>query len=1058
MTNKFTILFAFLLYSISFVFGQNTIEKDRVAYYALDGDGADQGKYKNDGEIIGTPEIAENRFGEKEAIYFDGDDWMMCSPNPMSIRANVSISIWVKTTDSLTRISTIVGKYDKQEAKGFNIIMRKGRVSIGGRDGERPPNKSNFRTSRSSRKNIADGKWHHIIGMVDEGIWSIYVDGLLESQRTFQPKKPTLRNTALLAIGNASFVPRESKDFKGFIGAMDDLMFFNRALTEEEIDFLAKDNFVASGTEGKADDILKRALDGERTGAIDSAIVLFDRATVFFKKLKNEEQQAFTLAMAAKCYLANNNVAMAIEKNLKSLFYTSNLKKNTKTKNQLLNLAQHNIAKINLFNGELDAAKRKLNFKINTTSKNNFFPDEIAKIYLTKAEVYFEQGEYWKTSILCKDSVLLFLKNESINKKIVAENHMLYGRALIAEGKTQEGLLKLQEALLFFQTVGKGDEVQVVQCLKYLAEGYQKLNNKERSLELIQTALIKNTFDFQKQSFAENPSPADFIHKREGVHLLSLKASGLFNFFKSNPKDTSSLSIALRTCYIANELLATLNDELNVLQGPRMEIRRKFIDVYKIGIQVANELYQIKKEEYYIYQAFYFSEMSKNFLLLEAVLGNIAKSEKTLSNDLLEKERALRQNYFNHFEYFAELQNQDLNSISKFTKEQENQLTEARKTFQEFSYQLQNEHLDYQRLRTQPIVAPFKDIREKLKAEEVIIEYSIDAARNQCYILLISKENFIIKKMPWSQEIEAKIDEFYQLLQDPVELQLFGKEIYESLAFQLYQHLLAPVSDDLRKYKHLKIILEGVLNYVPFEALLTNNQSGDFPTLPYLLRKFEISYHYSTTLMNVLDLKKRTSDAKQFFGFAPIQFSVASKLAELKASEEEIETIGKLFQQSNYKTILTQGAAATQGALKNNFNEPHQIFHIASHTNANLKFPLYSEIACADGLVKIGELYNLKLQADLLVLSSCKSGVGKLEIGEGMQGLNRNFIAEGVPNILFSLWEVDDVRTKDLMIAFYKNVLAGENYATAIQKSKLKLIQQVDVVPTFWAGFIFVGQ
>jgi len=177
-----------------------------------------------------------------------------------------------------------------------------------------------------------------------------------------------------------------------------------------------------------------------------------------------------------------------------------------------------------------------------------------------------------------------------------------------------------------------------------------------------------------------------------------------------------------------------LNHELNVLQGPRVEIRKRFINVYKKGIQIAHQLYAIKKDKFYIYQAFYFSEMSKNFLLLEAVLGNIAKSDKTLSNNLLEKERKLRQDYFNHFEYFAELQNQNLSSISKFTKEQENQLTKARKDFQQFSYKLQNEYLGYQRLRTQPIVAPLKDIRAKLKSDEVIVEYAIDDKENNLYI------------------------------------------------------------------------------------------------------------------------------------------------------------------------------------------------------------------------------------------------------------------------------------------------------------------------------------
>ena len=724
MPNKFVFPIAFLfLIACLPLYGQNNIERDRVGYYPLDGDGRDLGKYKNSGELIGTPEIAENRIGEKEAIAFDGDDWIVCSPNPMSIRSAVSVSLWVKTTDDKTKTVTLVGKYNPREFRGFNIIMKYGKISIGGRDGTKPNRKerrSNFRSSKFSDTMIADGKWHHVVGMVSDDTWSIYVDGLLESKQHFNTEKTLLRNTAPLVIGNASFEAKESSDFRGLDGALDDLMLFKRALTEEEIQTLAQDNFFSSGMDSEANEILEKGIQAERIGLVDSAIIYFDQASVLYQKLKSDKERALALALAARNYLADNNVAMAIEKNLKSLFLTTNLKEDNSgekglvTQQQLLNLTQHNIAKINFFNGDLENAKSKLNFPINRKNTNNFYSDEIAKIYLTKAEAFYEMGDYRKTTNLCKDSVLFFLENKEDHKKLIAENEMMHGRALIAQGKTQEGIQKLVKARQFFQTIEEGKNVQVIRSIKYLAEGYLKLNNKQKALELIQTALIKNSYEFENQSVANNPSLTDFVHQREAVHLLSLKASSLYEYSKSNPKDASPLEIANKTCYLASEVLANLNDELNVLQGPRMEIRQQFIGVYKRGIQIAYELYRTSKNEYYLYQAFYFSEMSKNSLLLEAVLGNLAKSENTLSNDLLEKERELRQNYFKDFEYFAELQNQGLSFYSSFNKEQENQLTNARKLWQEFSYKLQNEYLNYQKLRTQPIIAPFKEIRKKL--------------------------------------------------------------------------------------------------------------------------------------------------------------------------------------------------------------------------------------------------------------------------------------------------------------------------------------------------------
>ena len=139
---------------------------------------------------------------------------------------------------------------------------------------------------------------------------------------------------------------------------------------------------------------------------------------------------------------------------------------------------------------------------------------------------------------------------------------------------------------------------------------------------------------------------------------------------------------------------------------------------------------------------------------------------------------------------------------------------------------------------------------------------------------------------------------------------------------------------------------------------------------------------------------------KPFYGFAPVHFPEKSKLDSLHASKEELETIAQLFQQYNRESHLSLEKEATKKELTENFEKPYQFIHIASHTHANLKYPLSSSIACGDSSIQIGTLYNSQVKTDLLVLSSCKSGVGKLVEGEGMQGLNKNFIMEGVPNIV----------------------------------------------------------
>ena len=113
-----------------------------------------------------------------------------------------------------------------------------------------------------------------------------------------------------------------------------------------------------------------------------------------------------------------------------------------------------------------------------------------------------------------------------------------------------------------------------------------------------------------------------------------------------------------------------------------------------------------------------------------------------------------------------------------------------------------------------------------------------------------------------------------------------------------------------------------------------------------------------------------------------------------------------------------------------------------------------------DGVLHLGEIYNLNLNAELVVLSACETGLGKLAGGEGMIGLARGFKYAGANSLLVSLWPVDDVSTKKLMTAFYDYLLQGKSKAEAIRLAKIDLIQTSYrfTKPFSWAGFILIGE
>jgi CHAT domain-containing protein len=197
------------------------------------------------------------------------------------------------------------------------------------------------------------------------------------------------------------------------------------------------------------------------------------------------------------------------------------------------------------------------------------------------------------------------------------------------------------------------------------------------------------------------------------------------------------------------------------------------------------------------------------------------------------------------------------------------------------------------------------------------------------------------------------------------------------------------------------------------------------------------------------------------------------KFDELKHSEWEIKDIIELFaDKSNDKNGTAYFYSdATEDAFKKNVGK-YRIVHMATHSFINESHPDISGIIFAqplskeygntgvseDGILYAGETYNLDLNADLVVLSSCESGLGKLIRGEGMMALTRGFLYSGANNIIFSLWKIPDKHTSELMVEFYSQMLSGKNYAESLRKAKLKLMEsELTARPRSWAGFIMIG-
>ncbi|MEG4280869.1 CHAT domain-containing protein [Microcoleus sp. MON1_C1] len=277
---------------------------------------------------------------------------------------------------------------------------------------------------------------------------------------------------------------------------------------------------------------------------------------------------------------------------------------------------------------------------------------------------------------------------------------------------------------------------------------------------------------------------------------------------------------------------------------------------------------------------------------------------------------------------------------------------------------------------------------------------------------------------------------------------------------KLHQLLIEPIAGLLPKVPEARIIFipQGELFFVPFPAL--QDAAGKF-----LIEKHTILTAPSIQILELTSQKRQeiSDGAGDILVVGnPTMPEVAlvpgkppQQLSDLPHSETEANAIAQLFQ-----TQALTGKSATKAAVLQRLPNAH-IVHFATHGLLDNIRGLGSAIALApdrtdSGLLTAEEILNLHLNADLVVLSACNTGMGRIT-GDGVIGLSRALISAGTPSVIVSLWAVPDAPTADLMVKFYQNLDRTGNKAQALRNAMLETMQQ-HPNPRDWAAFTLIGE
>jgi CHAT domain-containing protein len=279
------------------------------------------------------------------------------------------------------------------------------------------------------------------------------------------------------------------------------------------------------------------------------------------------------------------------------------------------------------------------------------------------------------------------------------------------------------------------------------------------------------------------------------------------------------------------------------------------------------------------------------------------------------------------------------------------------------------------------------------------------------------------------------------------------------------------------KNKKLIIIPDGKLNYIAFDALITElpdtSTNINFKQLKYLIKSNTINYSYSANLLFIFNDSKATV-SNSILAFAP-EYQITDSidfnnqrmaLMPLEGIKEEVELINNVMK----KVKKFTGFEATEMNFRKEY-ENFDILHLAMHAIIDDNNPAYSSLAFTqpgiasdsfenNGWLNTADIYNLDLNARLTVLSACNTGSGTLRKGEGVMSLARGFLYAGCPSIVMSLWEVEDNAGTEIIGSFYKFLKRGRSIDESIRLSKLNYLENSNprtAHPHYWLGYVTIG-
>jgi len=547
------------------------------------------------------------------------------------------------------------------------------------------------------------------------------------------------------------------------------------------------------------------------------------------------------------------------------------------------------------------------------------------------------------------------------------------------------------------------------------------------------------------------------------VYLQWLTVMG--DYWQSVAKNDGDLEKALKYYTTAIDFILQEYIPNTYLNDTKLVQLKSHYILFEKALNLIHLLFQDGKDLYYLEQAYVFFRLSKAMLLQHAQLEETAMAQLRLNNDpLLLEEEALK----NQLLAIEQLHRKALlKKNSDSLRIYQSKRAEAREKYYQWVLKIGQQYPSYANFKAQLQPPPLHDIQQRLKGNQLLLAYH--EGSQDLYTLVIQQDTVIFLKQTLPKNWDQRFDTFRNALTNPVDLNgdfIKNKECIINEGQYFFSFLIETIPVDLYKAcEQLLVVPDGVLQYLPFDALLTKQPAQDrYTAFPFLIR--EKTVHYGFSIPSFFpdpshSQGQQLSTSHEFGGFA-VDYAKAKKQSMLPNTQREVETIAKIMDGKAWthttKNIFSTWAptcpvvhyAGHAEVQYENYADHRIIFEEQSNENDNYLYP--------------AEIHQMNFsQTKLMVLSGCHTGDGSLYQGEGIMSLAHAFAMGGCSSLVMSLHAIDDQNSPQVFIPFYEQLKAGLSVSQALRQGKLQYLESLQNDPLrshpyYWAGLVSIGQ